>query len=269
MSTTSIYNPLAPLLRREGTRTRRARRPGILSEHQIAPWVGLPQEIRRLAVSKLGEPSGVAPPRRPEEYIVATEAGVSARIIGNALDEIGRVFAKEKVHVRFADRATGSHAVPGDDPDGMVQGTMADGTCRIVAEFKTPWTTNLGKFTSKKRRQLLDALMDSGWAKAQIAAYMNAYSCRFGFVSTYDQTILIKRAGKYRFLVSDVFEASQVSAGTVEAPQISTREALWYLAMQARYSVDWKWTWRPADRAALINGSFNLGHDIRERKRRR
>ncbi|KAE8365508.1 hypothetical protein BDV27DRAFT_156797 [Aspergillus caelatus] len=153
----------------------------------------------------------------------------------------------------IADRATGQKAIKGFEPDCIVQISADDGTCRVPGEFKTPWTTDLSDLDPDDELQVL----------AQIAGYMNAYSCRFGFVCTYDAVILLKRVGTYRFMVSEPFKAIQPSPGG-RNPQVSATEALWWVALQARSN--WKWTGPAADPNNLLNGSFILGHNLRNHR---
>ncbi|PYH88786.1 hypothetical protein BO71DRAFT_298443, partial [Aspergillus ellipticus CBS 707.79] len=57
------------------------------------------------------------------------------------------------------------------------------GRARVVGEFKTPWTTDLSEPRSKDTRKVL----------GQVARYMAHYTCTYGFVSTYEESIFAKR----------------------------------------------------------------------------
>ncbi|KAE8338882.1 hypothetical protein BDV24DRAFT_137070 [Aspergillus arachidicola] len=65
-------------------------------------------------------------------------------------------------------------------------------------------------------------------------------------------------------MVSEPFKATQPSSGEAIYPQVSATEALWWVALQARSN--WKWAWPAADPDNLLDGSFILGHDLRNRR---
>ncbi|KAE8421078.1 hypothetical protein BDV36DRAFT_281055 [Aspergillus pseudocaelatus] len=252
MSILSPYTAVPELLLRPGSKTGRLRIQGkVLSDDQVIEWKCLAAQIRSVSITSFGPPPPLNPavPVDNEHYVEATEAGVVARINGRMLDPLGRLFAYQGLRLRFADRATGQKAIKGFEPDCIVQISADDGTCRVPSEFKTPWTTDLSDLDPDDELQVL----------AQIAGYMNAYSCRFGFVCTYDAVILLKRVGTYRFMVSEPFNAIQPSSGGGGGgwrnPQVSATEALWWVALQAQ-----------ANKDIQLNGSFILGHNLRNHR---
>ncbi|KAJ9299939.1 hypothetical protein DTO271G3_2823 [Paecilomyces variotii] len=84
----------------------------------------------------------------------------------------------------------------GEIPDFILFGQ--NGTTALVGEIKTPWTTDLDNMD--------DDDFKSVWG--QIARYMDDCHCRYGVVSTYRQTVFVKRTGDYTFARSQVVTAS-------------------------------------------------------------
>lgn len=80
----------------------------------------------------------------------------------------------------------------------------------------------------------------------QAAVYMDTYGCKFGFVSTYMETVFLKRVSTFRFLVSPVIQADQHS--TVN--ELSARECFYFLAEMARMSA-WNFNGRTGNLDAV------------------
>ncbi|OJJ95359.1 hypothetical protein ASPACDRAFT_48108 [Aspergillus aculeatus ATCC 16872] len=144
-----VKNPYAAvpsLLVRPGLKTRRSRAPDkILSEDQIMEWKDLAMLIRADSTAAFGSPPPVdfTAAVVEEKYVVATKAGVAARVNAQILDPLCRLFEANKCTLRFADRATGQDAIKGFEPDCTLQITAEDGKCKAPGEFKTPWSTDL------------------------------------------------------------------------------------------------------------------------------
>lgn len=62
-----------------------------------------------------------------------------------------------------------------------------------------------------------------GQYAGQIAQYMNDYSLIYGFMSTYNSTIFVKRTADYTFAFSTAIQHSS------EMPDVTVRQAIIYL----------------------------------------
>lgn len=60
----------------------------------------------------------------PEGFFVGTEAGISAQVVENIFTQLEQVFGIQDLLMRFADRAMGSFAVNGMEPDAIIQGVL-------------------------------------------------------------------------------------------------------------------------------------------------
>lgn len=66
----------------------------------------------------------------------------------------------------------------------------------------------------------------------QVARYIDDYGCMNGFLSTYDQTIFIRRTGPFKFKRSPIILHTTSSSAQPRA--VSLRECMFYLARHAR-----------------------------------
>lgn len=66
----------------------------------------------------------------------------------------------------------------------------------------------------------------------QAARYMDDYGCMYGFLSTYEQTIFVRRTGPFTFKRSSVIHHTTSSSAQPRA--VSVRECMFYLARLAR-----------------------------------
>lgn len=77
----------------------------------------------------------------------------------------------------------------------------------------------------------------------QVARYMDDNETLYGFYSTYNETVFLKRTGKYTFQVSPVINHDSVSSH--EFGQVSLREC--FLAIAHMAGEKWRYSRRTGD----------------------
>ncbi|OJJ31287.1 hypothetical protein ASPWEDRAFT_176374 [Aspergillus wentii DTO 134E9] len=115
----------------------------------------------------------------------------------------------------------------------------ADEGIRVVGELKTFWTGEPLDAQSYDTRRIL----------GQAVRYMDDCGTRYGFISTYNETMLVRRRSQFIFEVSPVIKHDQCST-----PQgkVSLREAMLFLALISSGN-----TWNfPKVGPAVTNGSY-------------
>jgi hypothetical protein len=66
----------------------------------------------------------------------------------------------------------------------------------------------------------------------QVARYMDDYGCKDGFLSTYDQTIFVRRTGSFTFKRSPIIQ--HTTSFSAQPRAVSVTECMLYLARLAR-----------------------------------
>ncbi|KAJ5533782.1 hypothetical protein N7527_000036 [Penicillium freii] len=137
-----------------------------------------------------------------ELYTVGNELGLTGRFVRNVCDPV--IKALELVpgmaSIRFADFqaiSTPQMTVP-DVCLGLVATSLRPGNVHLVGQMKTPWTISdedlhINRPESSFR---LEPLI------GQLVAQMRTCSTRFGFLSTYNSTVFVKREADSSFLLS-------------------------------------------------------------------
>ncbi|PKX97569.1 uncharacterized protein P174DRAFT_449176 [Aspergillus novofumigatus IBT 16806] len=136
-----------------------------------------------------------------ELYTVGNELGVSGRFVRNLCDPVMKALAPlpGMASIRFADfqaSSTSEDVVP-DVCLGLIAIDPTPDNVYLVGELKTPWTIpdaylHLNRPTSYRLEPLI----------GQLVAQMRTCSLRFGFLSTYNSTVFVKRAADCSFLLS-------------------------------------------------------------------
>ncbi|KAJ5948269.1 hypothetical protein N7466_001284 [Penicillium verhagenii] len=137
-----------------------------------------------------------------ELYTVGNELGLTGRFVRNVCDPV--IKALEPVlgmaSIRFADFqaiSTPEATIP-DVCLGLIATRPRPNNVHLVGEMKTPWTIldeylHLNRPSTSPR---LEPLI------GQLVGQMRTCSTRFGFLSTYDSTVFVKREADYSFLLS-------------------------------------------------------------------
>lgn len=151
-----IWSRLPDLNLRQHFKTGKSDRPYCLDTSQVSTWTGFEQEVRRGTASLFGNPTNfVQPVLANEYYVVATEAGTSARIVENIFQAIGPVFEAQGLNLRFGGSPAGPMVAFSTYPDAIVETLQAPGRPLVVGEFKTSWTRALDVMTDDMLARLL------------------------------------------------------------------------------------------------------------------
>ncbi|KAJ5424425.1 hypothetical protein N7491_009641 [Penicillium cf. griseofulvum] len=137
-----------------------------------------------------------------ELYTVGNELGLTGRFVRNVCDPVIKALelVPDMASIRFADLqaiSTPQMTVP-DVCLGLVATSLRPGNVHLVGEMKTPWTISdedlyINRPESSFR---LEPLI------GQLVAQMRTCSTRFGFLSTYNSTVFVKREADSSFLLS-------------------------------------------------------------------
>ncbi|KAK2796988.1 hypothetical protein FQN50_009357 [Emmonsiellopsis sp. PD_5] len=159
--------------------------------HEVVRDNILPHRSRRSTESAFGYPM-------PEVYICGDELSVSGRFAEHALNPVIHAL-KENIPVQFGDFKASSESCSGKVPDIVMLGPKPTLTyrkatnipieeilqVRMVGEMKTPWMHHLDKMCDGDTITRLFG---------QIAEYMLALRMKYGFLTTYNQTIFLTQA---------------------------------------------------------------------------
>jgi hypothetical protein len=142
-----VWSRLPDLNIRPCHQTSRSDRGYGLHTSQLSIWTGFEEGVRQDTASVFGSPINFVPPvPANEHYVVATESGISARIVGNIF-QVGAVFEAQGFNLRFRDSPAGSSIAFDECPDAVIENLQAPGRALVVGEFKTPWTRDLDRMT--------------------------------------------------------------------------------------------------------------------------
>ncbi|DAA77265.1 TPA_exp: Uncharacterized protein A8136_6525 [Trichophyton benhamiae CBS 112371] len=177
-----------------------------------------------------------------EHYLCGDEQSVCGRFAQNVLGPVTAVAFANGVKARFGDfKVCAESQGEADVPDFVAVHCTAKNLhaleqldssevpyLKFVGEAKTPWRHDLGKihhdFTTRKKSTIDRAL-------GQIAKYMYDHKMRYGFLTTYDETIFLKQecfeGSTWGLLISSPipFDTS-ANWGT---RTVSLRQCLYYL----------------------------------------
>ncbi|KAJ9212219.1 hypothetical protein DTO166G4_6163 [Paecilomyces variotii] len=200
-----------------------------LERNQLSYWVDFATQARKFSQSpyvlqRVPPPDSTPLPEQPQEIlIIANKSSVVGRFLNNLAAKIAQIYHRLSLPT-FADPQAGRNY-----PEGCSQGEIPDfillgqnRTTALVGGIETPWTTDLD--------HLDDDDFKSVWG--QIARYMDDCHCHYGVLSTYRQTVFVKRTGDYTFARSQVITASMRALDRVP-PVVSAKEAMLYMAYLA------------------------------------
>lgn len=238
-----MWSPMPDLRVRGGYGTKKSRRRKLqLSPVQLSQWVSFKAEVRAETSRRFGSPSGAAINPQPEVYIVGNEIGTSGRLAEHISRPLEPIFSQ--MGLVFGDPQAGkcgNKKSGRETPDITIQKAANPGKIRVVGEIKTPWTTRLSRMGPAELARLLgnnyklyifiDMHIILTYYVGQPARYMDDYGTRYGFITTYEESIFIVRTGPYRFKISPVIRHSTVSGD--QPLDVSTRECLVFLASLA------------------------------------
>ncbi|KAJ5794954.1 hypothetical protein N7457_001553 [Penicillium paradoxum] len=164
-----------------------------------------------------------------ESYVVGSELGLTGRFSKNVCDPVSKVFATTGLsHLKFGDYQ--SSAGPTDTsqvPDITMFNTTGPPRPAVVGELKSFWTVELEDYSIRGGYPRLIGIQHH---IAQLVKYMRSSKLKFGFLSTYEWTVFIRRTAPYHF------DMSLPIARDTSNP--SLRQC--FLALGVMASKDWK-----------------------------
>ncbi|KZF26200.1 hypothetical protein L228DRAFT_242633 [Xylona heveae TC161] len=120
-----------------------------------------------------------------EQIICGDESSIVGRFNQHVGQVMGSVFRTLDISLWFGDyRASPDVSMGGDTPDIVVMD--GDGLLKLVGEAKTPWRHNIASTMLQPQERLRRYL-------GQISRYMYIAKIKFGFLTTYNQTIFFKQ----------------------------------------------------------------------------
>ncbi|KAH8805001.1 hypothetical protein F5884DRAFT_754579 [Xylogone sp. PMI_703] len=228
------------------TKTDRA----VYNLYHIAPlyeWDDFEREVRLLAKAKglsrrhlALSPKGLEGKENHsanEQTFVGDENSVHGRVFENDGGLVTSVLQDEQILCCFGDASaslwpTDSHGFP----DVVLM--TNDGCVRFVREMVIPWVHKLHRAMRNERR----------WRKfmGQTSRYMWLGGCKYGFLSTYDETVFLKQdidpqnPGGYALFYSDIIlhsTSSEEVPGPNPQPEdfrntVSLRECMLYIGRE-------------------------------------
>ncbi|KAB8265814.1 hypothetical protein BDV32DRAFT_144337 [Aspergillus pseudonomiae] len=168
-----------------------------------------------------------------EHVVVGAESGVQGRVQQNIGQAMGAICKSINIDMRFADyKAAAAPWIDRKVPD-MICMTTA-GHLRIVGEIKTPWVKahKLARLFTLARAKVQQLF-------GQIAEYMMLANMRYGFLTTYEETIFFRQIlsnGSWGLQYSKPIKSSTAAQ---EAPtgdyedRVSVRECFLHLIQLA------------------------------------
>ena len=143
---------------------------------------------------------------REEEVYVADETGVQGRFQQSVGQILGTVLGSQEVNIRFGDSKSAGTKYQ-KIPDVAIVSRDTPAIYKAVGELKTPWV-EAHKLTRRYgKEKALRAVI------GQVVEYMIDEKVRFGFHSTYQETIFLRciQAGsEWRIEYSPIFDRASV-----------------------------------------------------------
>ncbi|KAJ5356346.1 hypothetical protein N7517_010955 [Penicillium concentricum] len=161
-----------------------------------------------------------------ESYVVGSELGLTGRFSKNVCDPVSKVFATTCLsHLKFSDyQSSAGPTGTSQVPEFTMFNTTGPPRPAAVGELKSFWTVELEDYSIREGYQRLIG------SSAQLIKYMRSSKLRFGFLSTYEWTVFIRRTAPYHFDMSLPIAR--------DASNPSLRQC--FLALGVVASKDWK-----------------------------
>ncbi|KAJ5967787.1 hypothetical protein N7501_004035 [Penicillium viridicatum] len=164
-----------------------------------------------------------------ENYVVGSELGLTGRFSKNVCDPVSKVFATTCLsHLKFGDYQSSVGSTDTSQvPDITMFNTTGPPRPAAVGELKSFWTVELEDYSIREGYQRLIGIQHH---IAQLVKYMRSSKLKFGFLSTYEWTVFIRRTAPYHFDMSLPIAR--------DASNPSLRQC--FLALGVVASEDWK-----------------------------
>ncbi|KAF3480056.1 uncharacterized protein GIQ15_05403 [Arthroderma uncinatum] len=247
-----LRDPLPELLIREGFQTMSSAWHDIYYLGELRPW-HMMKEAKAWTASNLlkKQPLSVnvesimkyAGYIHHEHYLCGDEQSICGRFAQNALGPASAVAIHNGINFRFGDHKVCIESQnPGNKrhiPDHVavdcsartpdeLEMLLTEPNMAVVGEAKTPWKHDLCEYVSRYKKGQDTHLRR---ALGQIASYMYRYQMRYGFLTTYNDTIFLQQDrgsdGKSRLLFSPPINA--FSSPNNDDDNVSVRQCLYYI----------------------------------------
>lgn len=242
-----------------------------LHESFMHPWTTFDQEIRSaLATLNLDFQVPHMDFAGGEVYLVGNELGLSGRFVNNVCVPVAKVLSRSS-HPSLVIGDIQAFTITSDIvPDVSIGVTMNNNDrfteVKLVGEFKTFWTLELaqlsvsnlasrarlgpylGMCSSLKRHTTVTDI-----STGQLVAQMRKFELRYGFLSTYEGTMFVKRTTDFAFHVSRPIRDRDTN--------LSVRECFAGFCILAEQAHDY--TESPDFKAERVSGSQSVSVYIR------
>ncbi|KAI2788404.1 hypothetical protein POX_e06420 [Penicillium oxalicum] len=178
-----------------------------------------------------------------EQVLVSDERGVQGRLEGRAGTALGAVFAAQNHDLKFGTSKGALPPYPGYkmSPD-FVLVTSAH-KAKVVGEVKVPWICehNLDKLIIEFESGL--NVYGFRHVLGQIAEYMLEFRLKYGFLTTYEQTIFLRKVEVGRYWALEYSPVIQNSDnGTFSGKRVSLCQSLYHIGILALADSDFDTT---------------------------
>ncbi|KAI9777790.1 MAG: hypothetical protein M1839_008585 [Geoglossum umbratile] len=211
-----------------------------LTKDQLIPWKNFEASVRAITNTCLGWEVQLIPTQTEKEVIrIGNEHGLMGRFGQNVSHVMSEIYESCHLPIFFGDYQAGKTHIDAQNYRKIPDLVLLDDQhmIRAIGEGKTFWTKNLmGK----------DPIIRAGWLgefilsfsveisslkiAGQLARYMDDLGLRFGFYTTYNAPIFLKRASDLTFEESPPILHCTTST---EKGSVSVRECFLYLAKLA------------------------------------
>ncbi|KAI9766159.1 MAG: hypothetical protein M1840_006726 [Geoglossum simile] len=197
-----------------------------MAPNQLLDWKDFEASVRMVANTCLGSQTQFIPTQTEKEVVhVGNEQGLIGRFGQNVSHVMGEVYKSCNLPISFADYQAGKTHVDAQSHKNIPDLILMDGQhlIRAVGEGKTFWTKDL-----EERSPVIRAI----WL-GQLARYMDDLRLRYGFYTTYNKTVFLRRASDATFEVSPPILHCTTSTDCNGKGSVSVRECFLYLAKLA------------------------------------
>lgn len=184
-----------------------------------------------------------------EYFRCGAEEGVRGRFQQGVAQTMSAIFAAASKDLCFGDYQAAANSIHGaGEPDFAIMSTIS-GNLRAIGEVKTPWVGahSLENAFSLNRRLRGVLGMSQSMARelytdeicfpAQPARYMRENQVKYGFITTFDETIFLKQveiAGRWTLLYSKPIKRGRTITGDEgdAIPGATALACFWFLGLE-------------------------------------
>ncbi|KAI9763360.1 MAG: hypothetical protein M1840_000552 [Geoglossum simile] len=197
-----------------------------MAPQQLLVWKDFEASVKAVADACLGSQTQYIPPQTEKEVIhIGNEQGLMARFGQNVGHVMSEVYESCSLPIFFADYQAGKTHADAQSHNNVPDLILMDDQhlIRAVGEGKTYWTRKLSGE---------DLVARAIWL-GQLARYMDDLRMRYGFYTTYNVTIFLRRTSDTTFEESPPIFHCTASTDHGGKDNMSVRECFLYLAKLA------------------------------------